>query len=78
DGDHAHIGVVFAGNNEELNNKIKQAVEAHFDGEITGELKVELDKVYLSYGAPVEFSVEMNEDGDENVRDIEISNTWVY
>lgn len=77
-GDQKHIGVVVAGSNEELNDKIKQAIESHFDAEITSELKVELDKVYLKYGAPEEFEVQMNEDGEEALRDIEIANTWLY
>ena len=78
EGDRCHIGIVVASNSEELNTKIKQAIEAHFDAEITSELKVDFDKVYSKYGASEEFEVEMNEDGEESLRGIEISNTWIY
>jgi len=77
-GDQKHIGVVIAGDNEELNAKIKQAIEAHFDGVIKEDFVIELDKVYLKYGEAEEFSVLMDEDGEESLRDIEIASTWIY
>lgn len=78
EGERYHIGIVVASNSEELNTKIKQAIEAHFDAEITSELKVDFDKVYLKYRAHEDFEVQMNEDGEESVRGIEISTTWIY
>lgn len=59
-----HIGVVVASTTVELNEKIKEAIESHFDCEmlpLTDE-RVSFDNILNMYGMPLEFEVYLKDD----------------
>src|SRR5665647_3781286 len=88
-GDMKHIGTVVANNDDELNVKVKQAIESHFDNDVKTIPALALEEVISSRFGVVNFEVlfnsELLDDGDNNIKNddtdsysIEISETWLY
>ena len=57
-----HIGIVIASTTEELNEKIYEALESHFDCEILPFDGVDIEDIKTSYGLPVDFEIYLKDD----------------
>ena len=57
-----HIGIVVASNTKELNEKIHEALESHFDCEVLPFDEVEFEDMMGIYGVPFTFEVYLKDD----------------
>jgi hypothetical protein len=91
EGDRRHIATIVCKTDEELNAKITQALEAHFDYEVTevnGNNPLTIDQIRNTHAWSLDFEVlvksEIYEDDqpigedDEDSRQIEILETYFY
>lgn len=73
-GNSEHIGTLIANDSEELNAKIKEACQEHFDADVEIPL---LDIAHYLYGnsGTVEIKIDST---DETTDEIFICQTWLY
>lgn len=70
-----NIGTIVV--NENLMNSFKEAIEAHFDTELTKEIP-EADILRCLNYQPIELTITLDNFGEDTDYTIEISQTWLY
>ena len=83
DGDFRHIGTIIVNNDNDLNAKIKEAIEDHFDCEAKKIPILTMDEVVYSHSGSYEFKVVIHDADEEDPNEtipyiIEIIETWLY
>lgn len=68
-----HVGTLQVHDDVELNKKLKEALESHFDTGIT--ILVDQTIESIVYGKTAEFNIEIEDYGTEK---IEMFTTWLY
>ena len=83
EGDFRHLGTVIVRNDEELNAKVKEAIEDHFDCEVKKLPTLTIAEVGHTHTESYEFVVVINDTDDKDPdatinHTIEIIETWLY